>query len=1357
MLTLLKAYQKRLVNLNSSNKSLLLLTLPAGQFADIHELDFLDNRPSFDIIQQLIAGKSTIPLCDIQDSRYEKSNEMSKTLNRLARSANFIAQERGTQDLYVGYPMVRGKFSDGTLVRCPLLFFPVTLVQEKNKWVFQKREGESIQFNKSFVLAYAYFNKVKIADEWLETDLDELNKDSLAFRTELYELLKTSPLEINFNPDSFTNTLQAFQLFKKTDFEESHKNGELKLFSEAVVGIFPQAGSYLMPDYQKLIDKNLFPETEDFFHEKIIIPLSVSQPYIFSLKDIREEHLLTPLPIDSSQEHAIRMVKSGQSVVIQGPPGTGKSQLIANLIADYTAQGKRVLLVCQKRAALDVVHARLTQLGLGDFLALVHDFKQDRKAIFDQLNRQIDNLDEYKRQNLSLDALYLERTFLAESRRIDKHIQELEEFRQALFADTLCGLSVKELYLTCSLEKPHVSLKSVYKLFRFGELDDFVRRLQIYESYTHLEDPSYFWQNRVLFHVFTPTDEDVIAGCVEQIPEVVTNITAQVQAVWPASLTIAKLATLSIEEQSIRQWLSPIQDETQWQIFQEYLTGKHKKIDTNWLKKYEQALLKCLKGEGIEKTLAVHELPEALQLFKNASKARQNVFSWLYWQFFSGEKKRVQTIADNNHFTLQASDLKKMTRKLENRILLEKLTSQLQKIWPTGSLYEKDSIQQWFANQRAGRKAHKLYKDLKSKDILSQALALPLIDFQKKIFQLLEIAHEWQMVNLRWSRYLTGSQIEFCCQHPANIPSVIQQLADDFDALHELDTLKMTLAPAEREVIKILTHLSLPNQDLYRQAGIETSSFSWANIFDNSLRLTWIEEIEKQFPVLRAVSTHKLTQLEDELQAAVLKKQKLSQNVVRMKLCEQTYRHLVFNRLNNLITYRDIKHQVTKKRSLWSIRKLMAELGEEVFQLVPCWMASPESVSAIFDLFETKSTFPDESSTTPTISSKILFDLVIFDEASQCFAERGIPAMFRGRQIVITGDGKQLQPSDLYQIRYEEKTEDVPDLEVNSLLDLATRYLPQVQLKGHYRSQALELIDFSNQHFYQNNLTLLPDFQIINQPDPAIRYIKTEGIWQNNQNRQEAESVVQLLWQLFQQYPDKEVGVVTFNYTQQNLIQDLLETSALEQKKLLPSHLFIKNIENVQGDERDIIVFSIGYAPDTNGRLTMQFGSLNTAGGENRLNVAVTRAREKIYVISSLYPQQLHTDDVLHPGPKLLKQYLEYAWQVSEGKYVPQPKNQTAFVSKQLLKDKIMENPSLLPETKDSHLYQELPFADITLKNADTYQSLLLTDDDLYYQSPSKDAHAYTPLLLQAKHWTFKRLYSRQWWKQEKRTGTQKS
>src|SRR5688572_224596 len=215
----------------------------------------------------------------------------------------------------------------------------------------------------------------------VEASFADFNPDSTVFRTQLYQLLKEK-IEINFNPDNFRDELIPFQQFKREEFDLKHRNGEVKLFPEAVIGIFPQAGSQLVPDYLKLIEESNILDLEEFFVNKNL-PAS-DEPGIEKIlinQSLKEEKIHTPFTLDAYQENAIKAVKMGQSIVVQGPPGTGKSQLICNLMADAIASGKRALLVCQKRAALDVVYNRLQEKQLGDFVGLVHDFRNERKTI----------------------------------------------------------------------------------------------------------------------------------------------------------------------------------------------------------------------------------------------------------------------------------------------------------------------------------------------------------------------------------------------------------------------------------------------------------------------------------------------------------------------------------------------------------------------------------------------------------------------------------------------------------------------------------------------------------------------------------------------------------------------------------------------------------------------------------------------------------------------------------------------------------------------------------------------------------------------------------------------------------------
>src|SRR6185437_5421807 len=183
MQKVLRSYLKRLTNLSSSNRSLLMLKHSPDQDIDLNALDFI--KPSFKIVEDLIAGKNKIELCDVQDSRNATINELSKTLRRIDRKEKFVYEERGSKDLYVGWPFVRGKLVDETCIAAPLLFFPVTLLLDNNKWYIVQRTDVNPGFNKSFLLAYSYYNKVTLTEEFTDTSFEDAEADSKVFRTNL--------------------------------------------------------------------------------------------------------------------------------------------------------------------------------------------------------------------------------------------------------------------------------------------------------------------------------------------------------------------------------------------------------------------------------------------------------------------------------------------------------------------------------------------------------------------------------------------------------------------------------------------------------------------------------------------------------------------------------------------------------------------------------------------------------------------------------------------------------------------------------------------------------------------------------------------------------------------------------------------------------------------------------------------------------------------------------------------------------------------------------------------------------------------------------------------------------------------
>jgi hypothetical protein len=1321
---ILQSYQKRLTNLSSNNRSLLLLRLVSDQFIDLHNLDYALNDPSYKIIHQFIAGKSSIRICSNIDPRDKDSNNVSQRLKRLQRMDNFIFEERGSKDLYIGWPFVKGKMLDGTPIRGPLLFFPVELELIENFWYLIIRKDVNLTFNKSFLLAYSYYNGVKLSEEFIEKVFDDFDRNAKEFKTGLYQFLKESPVEINFNTEMFSDPLTPYESIKKSDLDEQEQNGELKLFPQAVLGIFPQSGSYLVPDYNFLSSKKEYESLENFFFERSFSEEDEGEirhlSFSYFLNKLKEEQIYTPFKLDAFQENALKAVRKGNSIVVQGPPGTGKSQLICNLMSDFMARGKRVLLVCQKRAALDVVYDRLQQEELADFAALVHDFKNDRKDIYKQIHAQIEKLYEYKLKNNSLDSIQLERKYLQSSRQIDNLSEDLDEMKYALFDESESGVPIKELYLSSDISKPGINLKQEYNFFKIPDIDEFLGKLKFYLIYAKrfLKD-GYPWRVRKNFKDHKISDLKKILEIISDIPKFQAEIDKNVKEVVKTGISLAEGDAISRRSQDIEQMFKLLKDEKTYKYFIHINNSGPKEADDLYLKNIEKNLNICWEGAGVEKSLPVSVLGKFQSALHNMFEARRNIFKWVQWIFFSHDRPMIQKALDNNKLTRKRKDLKLLTERLDNRLNLEhNLTKLRGNVWlkEVPEKPDKDLIEEWFKKSHDAIAAKDIFISVRSFSDYFSVSHLSYEQFKSAVNKLLEIIKGIPTKWLEWEIYLQPTKIQEILSNKYDPERLIQVLNRDFESLCDFDQLKDGFLDYELSIISKMEEII----DDYSEDEL-------LDIFVNSLKLAWIEHIEIKYPILRSVSSLKFDPQVKMLQNAVKDKLRISKEIVLMRSRERTYADVTYNRLNNMITYRDLIHQVTKKRKIWPIRRLISHFSRELFNLIPCWLTSPESASAIFPMEK-------------------LFDLVIFDEASQCFTERGLPAMYRGRQLVIAGDSKQLSPFDLYKTRWDEDEEEHPDLEVDSLLDLADKYLMQVHLKGHYRSKSLDLIDFSNKHFYEGNLMMLPDRKILNRNKPAIEFIKLEGLWENNCNLIEAQYVADLVFRISKESPEKHIGVVSFNARQQDLIQDLIEEKSVEKGIFIPEKLFVKNIENVQGDERDIIIFSLTHGPDKKGKLNMQFGSMNIVNGENRLNVAITRAKEKIYVVTSFYPQEMATEHLKNEGPKLLRKYLEYAYDVSSKKYKPEmrpPNNANAnWYLKNKIKQALKEDPNF-----KLNVSEELPFSDLNINDGKQYYGLILTDDDLYYQSVSaKETHVYNPFTLSFKNWKFRGVFSRELW-----------
>jgi superfamily I DNA and/or RNA helicase/very-short-patch-repair endonuclease len=336
-----------------------------------------------------------------------------------------------------------------------------------------------------------------------------------------------------------------------------------------------------------------------------------------------------------------------------------------------------------------------------------------------------------------------------------------------------------------------------------------------------------------------------------------------------------------------------------------------------------------------------------------------------------------------------------------------------------------------------------------------------------------------------------------------------------------------------------------------------------------------------------------------------------------------------------------ITHEINKQKRHIPIRQLVRRASAALQALKPCFMMGPLSVAQYL------------------VPGELHFDLIVMDEASQLKPEDAVGAIARGGQIVIVGDPKQLPPTNFFQrVAFDSEEDGDGDSravveEGESILDVAsTLYQPVHRLRWHYRSRHHSLIAFSNREFYQGDLVIFPS-AYHEDANLGVKYHPVVGgTFENSRNAREAAVVVEAVLEHMEKHPEESLGVVTLNFEQRELIEELLDQrlrtdpfvmAYQERMNVGPEPFFVKNLENVQGDERDVIFISVTYGPDARGNQYLRFGPINGANGHRRLNVLFTRAKKRVEVFSSLDPDKIQTSGSSPWGLRALKKYLTFA------------------------------------------------------------------------------------------------------------------
>ncbi|MBA4191340.1 MAG: hypothetical protein C0467_25440 [Planctomycetaceae bacterium] len=417
---------------------------------------------------------------------------------------------------------------------------------------------------------------------------------------------------------------------------------------------------------------------------------------------------------------------------------------------------------------------------------------------------------------------------------------------------------------------------------------------------------------------------------------------------------------------------------------------------------------------------------------------------------------------------------------------------------------------------------------------------------------------------------------------------------------------------------------------------INTGEFLAVNavdVFRARFCRSWLDSLHKQVPALAEFTTESHERIVERFAALDRFAIHTTPDRVRLRLNTNSISPSNRDSAPDTSELGILVREVNKKRRQLPLRELFRQIPTILPRIKPCLMMSPLAVSTYLD--------------TPELN----FDVVIFDEASQVRPHDAMCAIYRGRQLVVGGDPKQLPPTDFFnRSSYEGDDSDDVSSGFESLLDVCVSLgLTRKRLRWHYRSRREGLIAFSNRYIYDGKLVTFPSAD--EATTPAVTFQKVlEGRFKDGVNLIEAKRVAILVLEHARTNSDRSLGVIAFSQRQQDRILDELEILRRESTETesffaddRQDPFFVKNLENVQGDERDVILLSVGYGPDETGKVAMRFGPLNRLGGERRLNVAVTRARRSMIVVASMTAADVDLARTSAEGAKMLKAFLDYA------------------------------------------------------------------------------------------------------------------
>ena len=1134
----------------------------------------------------------------------ESDAETQKRLLDLYRIAKSSIEETGANVLYLALGLLKWFESESSDQPrfAPLILLPITLTRAAGGSGYRYSitlSDEPLRPNVTLL------EKLRVEFGIEAASLEDLPEDERGLDVEL--ILRNFRSAIRQSPRWEVIESAAIGLFSFNKFLmwKDLKDNIGRLKGNRLVG-------HLVDRPDRAFDSEPFPRPEDLDEQ-------VKPGELFCTRDA-----------DSSQLAAVQSAADGRSFVLEGPPGTGKSQTIANIIAHSLTRGRRVLFVAEKMAALSVVRSRLEQDGLGPFCLELHSAKASKKEVLAQLEQALAVASNAPPQGW--DAL----------------CRDLATTRDQLNA------YVREMH------RPRATGESLYRMLgRLSLLDDGPTCPPPANPAAATQDQLDAWKATVAELQqrgvpVDPVDRFPLRGIGRSewsfsLPDdagrAIDRAAQAHSALQLAADRLLEHLKLAMPAASAsRGAISALADAAQ-----QLLTCPNP--PRALLQGSEARALRARSAEAIaigrardagRKSLLTRYREEFLRVepLTHIDAIRRHLKQPAILRFFTAGKVkkplRVYALTDLAPLPQVAADLEALSE-------LNRLADQLARYTDVAACFSSawhgadfDTLEQqvrWadaFSRVLASVEADPTLPGLAA--LLADAAASP--DAAARVAQpardFIAASAAWAEASESLSKLLVTTDAAFGDGRRDWLAAVAEVLTRWRTHLPQLNAWTSWRAVRDRAEAQGLSDLVA----LYERSGCSLADLD--SVFWRSFGRAWFNAVADSVDAIRQFNADAHKDAIQRFRSLDSMSIRLTRGVVTAALSANAPAAPAAASSQSEMGI--LRRELEKKRRHLPTRRLIESMPTLLPRLKPCFLMSPLSVAQFLD------------------ASLPPFDLVVFDEASQIPVWDAIGAIARGTEVIVVGDSKQLPPTSFFStIDGDADSDDhaIDDME-SILKECNASGIPGLRLRWHYRSRHETLIAFSNHHYYHNELHTFPSPQERSERlGVTFRHV-TDGVYDrggSSTNRIEAQTVVSEVVRMLRDPEHRDsIGIVTFSQAQQTLIEDLLDEQRREHPEIerfftSESHepVFVKNLENVQGDERDAIIFSVGYGPDKHGKPSMNFGPLNQEGGERRLNVAVTRARRRLIVFSSLTSDQIDLRRTRSVGVKHFKTFLDYA------------------------------------------------------------------------------------------------------------------